>query len=381
MPSINDIAQMAEALEKSPVIVVNDRCVAVRNRNATCRKCVAACQVDAIDITQNEIHLEASTCMACGACTSVCPTEALVPVKPTDMALAEGAAAAAAAFDGHAVMACARISSKRLADPSKYAEVPCLARLDESVVLNLVAHGVQAVTFVDGACSTCKYRACVPAIDATALYANELLAAHGSDVRVQRASAFPDQMLVEDATGMFGSTRRAFFSEAANATKETVQVAARTTIQQELGIVPEQIAIGARLRVGEDGAMPRLGMPRHDTTINAMDAIGWPVVDVVDTRRFGSVSINLEKCNACGMCAVFCTTGALKRDEAQQPSDPLKHLEFSASECVQCGLCRDVCWKGALELSSMVPTAQIFDFEPVTFDLSGVSSKKKKLFG
>ena len=381
MPSINDIAQVAEALEKSPVIVVKDRCVAVRNRNATCRKCVAVCQVDAIEVVANDIYLDASTCMACGACTSVCPTEALVSVRPTDEVLAKGVALASAASEGHAVFACARISSKRLADPSKYAEVPCLARLDESVVLNLVAHGVHAVSFVDGTCATCKYRACVPAIDATVLYANELLTAQGSDVRVQRTSAFPEEMLVEDTAGLFGSTRRGFFSEAAGAAKETAWVAARTTIQQELGIDPEEIAIGERLRVGEDGAMPRLNMPRHDTTINAMDTIGLPVADAVETRRFGSVNIKLEKCNACGMCAVFCTTGALRRDIAQKASDPLKCLEFSASECVQCGLCRDVCWKGAIELSPKVSTAQLFDFEPVAFNLSKISSKKKNPYG
>ena len=381
MPSINEIVQVAEALEKSPVVVIRDRCVAVRNRNATCRKCVDVCQVKAIDVAGNDISLDAGACMACGACVSACPTEALALVQMTDEALARTSAEAASAFDGHAVFACARISSKRLADPSLYTEVPCLARLEESIVLGLVSHGATQVTFVDGTCATCKYRACVPSIDATVLYSNELLAAHGSEVRVVRASSFPEEALVESAEGLFGSTRRAFFSEAADAAKETAIVAARTTLEQELGITTQETPIGERLRVTADGSMPRLSMPRHEATINAMDAIGMPVVDAIETRRFGSVAIDAEKCNACGMCAVFCTTGALKRDEVENASADLKYLEFSACDCIQCGLCRDVCWKGALTLSANVSTEQLFDFEPVTFDLTKVKRKKKNLFG
>ena len=170
-------------------------------------------------------------------------------------------AQAASNLDGHAVVACARISSKHLADPSLYAEVPCLARIDESCLLSLAAHGATQITLVDGVFATCKYRECVPSIDATVDYSNELLRAHGSDVRVQRASEFPEATLVENAEGLFGSTRRGFFSEAASAAKETALTAARTTIEQELGYTVEVPKIGERLRVGADGAMPRLSMP------------------------------------------------------------------------------------------------------------------------
>ena len=50
------------------------------------------------------------------------------------------------------------------------------------------------------------------------------------------------------------------------------------------------------------------------------------------------------------------------------------------SRCVQCGLCVDVCWKGALTLSSKVSTAQLFDFEPVVFDLAAAKRPPKSPF-
>ena len=115
---------------------------------------------------------------------------------------------------------------------------------------------------------------------------------------------------------------------------------------------------------------------RRDVTINAMDAIGFPVVERIDSRRFASISIDVAKCNACGMCAMFCPTGALKRDETDDVSSDIQQLEFTACECVQCGLCRDVCWKGALSVSSEVPADQLFDFDPVVFDLRKASRPK-----
>ena len=370
MPNINDIVMVAEALEKSPLAISRDRCVAVRNRNASCRKCVDACSFNALTVSANEITHDAGSCASCGACTAACPTEALSLVKPTDDELAAAAAKAATENDGVAVIACARISSKRLANPSQYAEAYCLARIEESLLLNLAAHGAEGIILVDGDCPTCKYRDCTRTVEETVLFANELIAAHGGHARVTRASAFPENMHIQETSGLFGSTRRSFFSDAAGAARETAMTAARTTITHELGTTVAERSIGERLRVTDDGSMPRLDMPRHDTLINAMDALGAPTVENVESRRFANVCIDTGKCNACGMCGVFCPTGALRRADGGAASAQLQYLEFSMSECVQCGLCADVCWKDALTISSKIPTAQLFDFEPVTFDLS-----------
>lgn len=374
MPNINDIVQIAEAMEKSPIAVVPERCVKVRNRNASCRKCIDVCQVNAIEVHANEFSLDASLCMACGACATVCPTEALAPVAPADADLAYASAEASSANDGISVFACARMASKHVADPTRFAEVPCLARMEESLLLSLASHGATGVVLVDGNCQTCKYRACDAIIAETVSQANRLLEAHGSDVRVERASEFPADLVVEDAQGMYGSTRRGFFSEAAGSAKETVVSAARTTIEQELGYGDKR-SIAERLRASDAGDIVQFPMPRHEVAINALDAMGAPSSGTIGTRLFGTVDIDVERCNSCGMCAVFCPTGALRRDPAEKPLAPLKYLEFSASECVQCGLCVDVCWKDALTLSGDVPAEELYDFEPRTFHMKGVQRK------
>lgn len=369
MPQVNDIIAVAEAMEKSPIAIVGDRCVAVRNRNSTCRRCVNACPKRALSVSGNEVHFDSASCIVCGACVVACPTEALVSLAPTESDLTTAAFKSMNANDGRAVIACARISSKRIANPETYAEVPCLPRVDEVLLVDLVSQGAAEVLLVDGDCSTCKYGVCSHITDATAQRANDLLSVQGSDVRVTRMTGFPDDMVAEHPEEYIGTSRRGFFSEARRSAKETALTAAKAKMAQEFGqaSVPE---IGERLRVTESGTLPLIRSPRHESAMDALDRLGGPADGEVDSRLFGRVSVDVQTCNSCGMCAVFCPTGALRRDPADKPNSPLKYLEFTACECVQCGLCADVCWKKALTLTTAVPAEQLFSFDPVVFSLA-----------
>ena len=212
MPNLADIVEMAEALESKAVLVASERCVAVRNRHSSCKKCVQACPVDAVSVGGNEVSLDSGACVACGACTTVCPTEALIPLDPARRRLGRVHRCGNGGGRRHGGVRVRPHCGRRLGDPDKHATVPCLARMEESVLLALAARGVQDVVLVDGNCATCKYRACVPGIEATVESANTLLATQGSDVRVRRASAFPDEVLAPDAQKSFAASRRGLFT-------------------------------------------------------------------------------------------------------------------------------------------------------------------------
>lgn len=364
MPSINEIMQVAEALEKSPVIVVRDRCLVMRNRNATCRRCADACVKDAIVIAANDITLHATSCVGCGACIAACPTEALVAAQPTDAEVVRAAMASMEANDGKAVIACARIASKRQADPERFAEVPCLSRVDETFLVCLAAEGASTVLLVDGNCSTCKHRDCMYALDNAERFSSMLLEAHGCEINLTHMTGFPDGMQAEVVEGQHDSSRRSFFAEAAGMARETAKTAAKVKLENELGYKLDERSIGERLRVTANGTLPQLRMPRHEAMLNALDSIGIPESGELDTRLFGTLNINKGKCNACSMCAVFCPTGALRSELPSKGANFLKNLEFSACDCVQCGLCVDVCWKRALTLSNSVDVVELYDFEP-----------------
>lgn len=366
MPNLNDIVEIAEALESKAVFAAEERCVVVRNRNAKCRKCVEACPSGALEVGGNRLTYSARACVSCGACSVVCPTETLIPMRPLDEDLATAIAQACVLADGMAVFACARAAAKREADPDRFAEVPCLARMEESVLMELAAHGVSHLVLVDGTCATCKYRACNPGIDATVASVNTLLEAEGISLRVERASAFPEELRVEETTGLFGVSRRGFFTQAKDVAKDAAEKAAVTALKKELE--KKAPSLRDRLKMSDKGSLPQFNAMRRMRVLDAMDTIGMPIADTIGTRLWGNVEIDTQKCSSCFMCTTFCPTGALKKSEEAEDGG-VHAIEFSTADCVQCRMCEDICLKKCITVSDVVSTAELFDFEPRVIEL------------
>ncbi len=398
MPSLNDIVNVAESLEKSPMVLLQDSCVTVRNRNAKCSRCVDVCPHDCITVKDNYLSLRPLNCVNCGLCALVCPTEAIRPLKPTDIAAAHQLDSAWRANDGQAVVVCARKASKREADPSLFAEVPCMGHIHEDLLLAPLAEGATSVVLVDGNCATCKYGFVNDLVDKTVSTANALLSLQGAKPCVLRTHDVPERLLVEDATGMYGSSRRTFFSDTVKSAREMAVTAADSAIKQELG-ANDVTSIGERLRVSEEGTLPIIAVPRHDALVNALFAIGELAAEAasaaseafedaavssesaltatngtryIDTRLFASVEIDPLRCIQCGMCAVFCPTSALHRAPGTS-IEQVEVLEFSTSDCVQCGLCVDVCWKQCISLQPAVSMDEVFSFDPKVIKLGAAA--------
>lgn len=362
MPNIGDIIEVAQALESKPVLVVSDRCVVVRNRNASCRRCQDSCPVDAITIERNTISLDTGTCVACGACTVVCPTETLVPLRPLDIELAQSIADACENTEGQAVFACARIASKRIADPLHYAEVPCLARMEESLLIQLVERGISDIKLIDGTCRTCIYHDCNHGIDETVQSVNDLLATVGSSVLIERHSEFPSKLTLEDRSGFYGESRRSFFTSTGGRAKDAAEKTVLTMLKSSNNATIASLK--DMLGITEKGTLPQFEAKRRMDILDAMDSLGGPVVPELETRLWGSVEIDTELCTSCHICAVFCPTGALKKVESYQDGQRNLGLEFSLADCVQCMACTDVCLSHCIKVESRISTEELFDFEP-----------------
>lgn len=370
MPNLNDIATIADSLEKHSVGVVPDRCVRVRNRNAKCTKCLDVCKVKALTIEQNKVEYNASACVHCGACVTVCPTEALVALDPPESALAQTLAQTRSHTGGIVALACARQAAKRKGDPACFAEVPCLGRVDESLFLSIASSHPDQVLLVDGQCSSCRFGWCEGVIESVTSDVNGILENLGSPLRIQRVSEFPEALLITDEAGTFGASRRNFFTDSVGYMKDATMTAAKATLNEKLGGPKKETRIGERLRVNENGTLPQFPMARHERAIDAIDALGTPQGETLDSSLFGAVTIETDTCNACGMCVTFCPSGALSRRLGDDPGKKLTAIEFLACDCVQCDLCSDVCWKDSCTVSRAVPTDQLFDFEPVVFTLN-----------
>ncbi len=376
MPSIVDMVDILERLESKALHIEPTRCVKVRNRNASCTRCADACTSGAITVAGNAIDIDGEKCTGCGTCTAACPTQAIVCDKPSDAQLASDLARSLDANGGMAAVICGRVAAHKTADVDRVAEVLCLGRVDVPTLIGAVASGAHTVAFIDGGCSTCKFRAAVPHIDAAVEEANALLEAWGSDARVQRLDAVPANLAAHDreqATG--GVSRRGFFTGVKSQAKNLAAEAATYGIEKELGISKEHPTLRDTLKVGEDGCLPHGPIPRHEELLESLFEMGEPAEVTVSTRLWGDVTMEPEKCDNCGVCATFCPTGALSkvmRDAPKKPGRPahkgakeLECLEFRLSDCVGCGTCADVCMGHALTVSHDIEVPRVFELEPV----------------
>lgn len=385
MPSIVDMVDILERLESKALHIEPSRCVKVRNRNATCTRCADACTSGAITVEGNVIDIDGEKCTGCGTCTSACPTHAIVCDKPTDEQVAADLMRSIDANGGAAAVICGRVAAHKTADVDRVAEVLCLGRMDVPSLIKAVGNGASSITLVDGGCATCKFKGAVPRIDAVVEEANALLEAWGSDASVRRVDTVPDELVAQERQQAVGGvSRRGFFTGMKSQAKNLATEAAAYGLEKELGIKKESATLRQTLKVGEDGCLPHGPIPRHEDLLEDLFGMGEPADTFVTTAQWGNVTMDVEKCDNCGVCATFCPTGALSkilREPERKPGRPVKKgskevecLEFRLSDCVGCGMCADVCMGHALTVSHEIEAPRVFELEPVA--MRGTKQKR-----
>ena len=114
--------------------------------------------------------------------------------------------------------------------------------------------------------------------------------------------------------------------------------------------------------MGEDGTLPHFLPERRGRLLVALSNMGEPDDVMIDTRLFGHVIIDPEKCTSCQMCATFCPTEAIhKFGDAATAAETGKPfgIDHYTGRCVQCRCCEDICPTGALTLSTDVFAADV----------------------
>ena len=353
MPDFSKLIEMSDALVQDHTVLDKRRCMPLRNTYSKCRLCVDACPTGAITLLPRTIEIEKSACVNCGACTTVCPVQALMPLTPTDTELAQEAVSAIEAAEGVACFACARIMARRGPDKTKVVAVDCLSRIEESLLLRLAAHGIDTIILADGDCATCKFKKCGKLAHDLAYETSELLMGMGSPVRIQCMTGVPESLHSDFTAQDLNEERRSLFFRTKEAAAETARTVASVSLKKATGI---DITKKAAQDIQEE---PQ----RHDDMLNALAELGKPQDMVVSSRRFATLSINEKACTSCKKCVLICPTKALSKSTIAREDAPGADFEIDASRCVRCKLCQHVCRDNAIELED-ANMLDIFDFEP-----------------
>ena len=390
MAVINRMAQVLGELAYSRLAVHPERCVTVRNRNVRCARCADVCAGGAIALVEGGVEVDADRCIGCGSCAAVCPTAALEALNPSDRELSRCTAELVTACGGHVVLACAEcVAAARDAglEPAGFAEVVCLGRVDESLLLELAVRGAECVTLASGTCGGCEHQAGSALCSRVVATARELLAACERTLEVEQVEGLPawcagggeaglpmfpldcEEMLTraeleagevaEDAqeAGAEGADDVGAGDAGGDADADANSVATDSVDaeQDDSAEEPAPLPCSSPLgRVPLGGTLPQHVPERRTRLWNCLRYLGKSSADALEggleTRLWGTVRVDADTCKTCRMCARFCPTGALTAYDAEGETG----LVHRPTLCVGCGLCEGLCLTGALALEPAV---------------------------
>ena len=390
MPNLIDIAQR---LAEQPAVALlhEERCLPERDLGSSCARCAEACPVDAIavgaargegdesataygSVTKDGPtgpRIDDEACVRCGRCITACPTAALLAIAPLDddalldASAQAGAAARANAAEGAtqgeeepegAEPSCGGFVCERAVrggariDAGRTVTLPCLAWVDEALIVHMACAGAQRIALLTAPCASCEHAAAVDALPQAADAAQRILDTWQLDAVVSIVDAVDDVAAPDDEDAAGEVSRRGLFSQARSALVEAAADAASAQIDALAG------------RRAADVPAPEPDRRRWQL-LDDLHAAGLPSGDAVVPRALAPrVDIDPERCSGCALCAGFCPTQALCK--AGKAAGGRTLLEFDAALCRDCGTCTDTCRYVAISREETLTVSELFALEP-----------------
>jgi formate hydrogenlyase subunit 6/NADH:ubiquinone oxidoreductase subunit I len=371
MVDVSTMIALIKEIESADLTVHQERCTKVRNRNSSCRRCADACTTGALSLVGGALVVSADRCVGCGTCATVCPTEALEARNPTDGELLRACVELLSDKGHDPVIACVpRLDAlEGHYDRTRVVEVRCLGRVDESLLVSLVALGARSITLLQGDCGACPNKkgseVCSQVWDSFAL----LMCAWGHVNPLTITSTLPEELgygkrRSDSGDDVNGITRRQLFTQM----KVGMQRGLAEAVSNQLPAAAPQgmedmrtasALTGARLvKVMRDGTLPHFIPNRRERLLDRLDSLGQPQAEYLDTRLWGHMQYDRSLCDSCRMCATFCPTGAIYKFD---DPDGTMGIEHYPADCVQCRLCQDICPTNALTLGSKVSVKELLE--------------------
>ncbi len=296
------------------------RCLREHSGLSDCHLCVRSCPVASIDLGGG-VHV-LDHCTGCGICLTVCPVSAF-DVNGSRAGQLLSQLASLVRGGSELLLSCEKSADAGSADLI----VPCLARMDETLVLGAIALGARKLCLTRGPCRDCPYPEAMPRyrrmLGRVRAWERVLPGCAG---RIYEAEEGEKQERKPRAPD-----RRAFFTWVRS---EGVQLMASFLEDFSRGFQAGGFDRGISLPV-RNQLLPQL-LERL--------AVRQGEVPYDPEGPFAEVLLDEFKCNGSLACVRICPTGALQREGGEDTF----RLTLDASRCVNCSLCLDACVPNAL---------------------------------
>lgn len=342
--------------DRCGIVVHNEYCLHTRHQRSRCLQCSSICPTGAISF-HDGLVFAAEKCVGCGACASVCPSGALSAARPSNEELRSQVACHVAHL-GAVAFACETYLTAHPRDRSRVVALPCVARLDESILVEAALSGASTIALLTTACAGCPRGGLGGLAETMVDTARRLLERWNNPAVLVLTEELPDQPslpapLVPDALSSL--SRRAFFS-----------ILRERKTNPDRPVQPETTPVALGRRCDNPNARPNFAdqpkaVPERLRLV--VDALRRPKPTpqpaLFESRLWGDVTVTAA-CRGCAACAETCPTSALTARE----QDGLWALSFETARCTQCGLCRDVCFAQAVTLAPSVSLEAVLEQTP-----------------
>lgn len=281
--------------------------------------------------------MDFTKCIGCGTCATACPSCALEAKNPTDKELSDLCREKLVANEnGVLELRCSSYAGacNKAQNTNVVPDVMCMGRLDESLLIELVLCGCTKLVLHTGNCELCPHASGGALAKEVGASAKGLLSAFGKTLDIE-------------------TTREPNF--------EKEQASNVSLIKEKTAALHENAP--SFEHVNKQGTLSHYVPSRRKRLFKLMEALGKPKKAEIETRLWGEVSIDVDACKSCQMCAVFCPTGALKKTGERNEEGASLGVDHCPVLCLQCRSCESICPAGALTLSK---TVQLDDFSHAT---------------
>lgn len=341
---LDTLAKLSERFTTEQLSVSDDRCLNARFKQINCWVCVEACPAEAIRLEAGRVTINAETCVRCGACVWLCPTEVFAQPQGLKLKLRETVQAVGTV---PIELRCPQVKGDKtiISDATIIQHPRCLAELSPAQLIELAAD--RHVWLNDQACATCPLKDAHASIMRAVNEANRWRAAFDQPRQIHPLTTDADRNAKPHAARVFDSAnppsdRRAFFKLFTRSLMEAGASAAQSNGMDQARPV--------------DQRLPRHVPAERARLLSAIGKLGQPQRVPLDLPR---VQVKESDCMACGLCAKFCPTGALRfqRDEAHFA------LDFIPAACVDCNICEKACPTQAVSLTHDLPLREFIDIK------------------
>lgn len=338
---INRLEAVLNRVNQQPIKENTALCCRDRLNQSGCDLCLK-CPVGAVNL-QSEPFINDELCVNCNLCVNLCPTGALEPKLGDDYYLALIKTTITKSKSSTAVFSCAKSKAQLEGQELTLIELPCLARLNETLLVGAATFGLKLAWLLTAKCLDCPLASILEFVEKLASQCEQLLKGYGLTLKISLTSELT-----------LGS--QDVFNEVAQVKKDISAYSRRelfTNLGRQLLATGVDYTESKWQEFKENISSPKTPgfaykLPRKRelflAVINKLEKEHQLNGAVPVNPFFYSYKLEAAKCNFCLNCVKFCPTKALTLTKTETGG----YLSLTWPYCVGCNLCVQVCLPQAL---------------------------------